>query len=287
MALMRIRSGKTVAAILAVALMVAALFAAPAAQAQTGRAYVAMGDSFPANPDIPDQLDGLLRGYCAQRDDAYPDRIGQQHFGGNYVNLACNGTTMAGGAGPSAIHNMNAAHARGEIGTATRLVTITIGAAEGWNPAFPGGRDFGFIDGANHVTPQRWTERMGGMINRINQIAPNARIMFVSYPEVGDNRGAICLANFGNEGSVHLPVPVPTNFEHYIRHINATAEAHQHLGYEFVNTARPGTGSCAPPERQWVRAVVDFPGAGDGIRMPVHPTALGDAGVADIVGSRL
>lgn len=287
MTTIRCGTKKMAAVIAAATMLVASLVAAPIAEAQTGRAYVAMGDSFPANPDIPEQLDGLVRGYCAQRDNAYPDRIGHQHFGGNYVNLACNGTTLNGKAGPGVIAKMNSAHARGEIGSATQLVTLTVGAAEGWNPATPSGRDFGFLDGGNYVTSERWTSRMAPVINRIKQIAPQARVMFVSYPEVGNNRGAICLANFGAQGSAHVPVPVPTNFEGYIDRINGTAAAHQHLGYEFVKTDRPGTGSCAPASKQWVRGIIDIPGAGDGMRMPVHPTAVGDAGVANIVMSRL
>lgn len=262
------------------------------AHAQTGRAYVAMGDSFPANPDIPEQLQGLITGECAQRSDAYPDLIGQESFGGSYVNLACNGTTLTGQAGPGIIHNMNMAHARGEIGPATQLVTITAGAAEGWNPATPRGRDFGFLDGANHVTPQSWANRMGPVVNRINEIAPNARIMFVGYPEVGDNRGGLCLLNVSagsgsGAGSSNLPVAVPTGFENFIDRINGMAASHQHLGYEYVATEQPGTGTCAHPSQQWVRAVIDIPGAGDGLRMPVHPTAIGDRGVADLVQARL
>ncbi|AGF73468.1 SGNH/GDSL hydrolase family protein [Corynebacterium halotolerans] len=274
------------AVIAAVAVLVTALFTAPAAQAQAGRAYVAMGDSFPANPAIPEQLDGFFRGYCSQRDDAYPDLVGRDYFGGDYVNLACNGNSLSGGAGPSLVSKMNAAHARGEIGPATRLVTITAGAAEGWNPATPRGRDFGIIDGADHVTPQRWVERMGPVIGRINQLAPNARIMFVSYPEIGDGNGNLCLATFSG-GSAHLPVPVPLNVERFIDTVNSTAAAHQHLGYEYVDTDRPGTGTCAPVGNQWVRSVFDIPGAGDGLRMPFHPTALGERAVADIVMSRL
>lgn len=267
----------------------------PQAHAQTGRAYVAMGDSFPANPDIPEQLQGLITGECAQRSDAYPDLIGWESYGGNYVNLACNGTTLTGQAGPGLIHNMNAAHARGEVGANTQLVTITAGAAEGWNPAVPGGRDFGFLDGANYVTPQSWTDRMGPVVNRINQIAPNARIMVVGYPEVGDGRGGLCLLNVSGgtgssgsgSGAGNLPVAVPTGFENFIDRINGMAASHQHLGYEYVDTAQPGTGTCAHPAQQWVRAVIDIPGAGDGIRMPVHPTAIGDRGVADLVKSRI
>lgn len=287
--------GRMIAAGAAAALMLAGVLAtpfAPEAHAQTGRAYVAMGDSFPANPDIPEQLQGLITGDCVQRSDAYPDLIGAEAYGGNYVNLACNGTTLTGAAGPGIIHNMNAAHARGEIGPATQLVTITAGAAEGWNPAAPGGRDFGFLDGANYVTPQSWTDRMGPVVDRIHEIAPNARVMVVGYPEVGNGQGAICLLNLSggmnsSSGPGNLPLAVPTPFEHYIDKINGLAASHQHLGYEYVNTDQPGTGSCAAPDNQWVRSIIDIPGAGDGIRMPVHPTAIGDRGVADIVQSRI
>lgn len=291
----RIAGRRVITAVVVAALTITGWLVAPVtpeAQAQTGRAYVAMGDSFPANPDIPEQLAGLVTGACEQRSDGYTDQIGWESFGGDYVNLACNGTSISGQAGPGLIHGMNAAHSRGEIGPATQLVTITAGAAEGWIPAVPGGRDFGFLDGVDYVTPQSWTERMGPVINRLNEIAPNARVMFVGYPEVGNDQGAICLLNIsgGTNSSVgdgNLPVAVPTNFEHFIDKINGMAASHEHLGYEYVDTVVPGTGTCAHPNDQWVRAIIDIPGAGDGFRMPVHPTALGDRGVAEAVQARL
>ncbi len=112
-----IRTARPMPALLAVLLLMVGP-GLPVTQAQPGRAHVGMGGSLPANPANPEQLEGYFRGYCSQRDDAYPDLVG---------------------------------------------------------------RDFGILNGAEHLTPQRWAERMGPVIERINQLAPTARIMFVSY----------------------------------------------------------------------------------------------------------
>lgn len=262
------------------------------AHAQTGSAYVAVGDSFVANPEIPLQIEGLINSECVRSPQGYPERVGRGVFGGNYANYSCNNATLTGVAGRGVIPALDTAHSRGDIGPATEVVTITAGGADDWNPALPGVADFGAFMGGDSVNNAAWARKMKPVISKIDQVAPNARIMVVGYPEVGNGHGAVCLANIsGGTGSgssdVNLPIPVPLRIEQFLDRVNAVAASNEHLGYEFISTDVPGTGSCAHPSDQWVRSVLDIPGAGDGLRMPVHPTALGERGVADIIASRI
>ena len=277
----------TTAAVAALAAVIMALsgISAPVAQAAGGRAYVGMGDSFAANPTVPQQIAAIGGPNCAQGTDSYVDRIGKQRFGGNYANIACNGVTLSGGAGPGLGYLADQAQRRGLIGPSTRLITITAGAAEGWNPARPNGRDFGLAGGAAFATQERWNERMGSNIRRIKRIAPNARIMFVSYPEVTQPNNFICTSSIALGNKESLDIGIPVGAGEMIHNVNRNAARGTFLGYEFVNTVRRDTGTCAHPNRQWVHALVDIPGEND--RMPFHPTGLGNQGMADIVKARI
>lgn len=274
-----------VAALAALMMFFSGIVNTPTASAAGGRAYVGMGDSFAANPTVPQQFAGFFNGGCGQGTDTYVDRIGRQRFGGNYANIACNGVTVSGHAGPGVAHLAEQAKRRGIIGPNTRLVTITVGAAEGWNPARLNGRDFGITGGGAFATQQRWNDRMGSAIRRIKRVAPNARIMVVGYPEVTRPDRLLCTSSIALGNKESLDVGVPSGIGEMMHNVNRIASRGTHLGYEYVNTVRPDTGTCAHPNRQWVHGILDIPGEND--RMPVHPTSRGNQGIANIVKARL
>lgn len=259
--------------------------------ATTARAYVAFGDSFAANPEIPLQMIGLLNRECVQSPQGYPERVGREAFEGDYANYTCNNATLSGTAGRGVIDMIHQAQANGDLGADTRLVTLGAGGADDWNPQLGGLPDFGAVFGGQNVTQAAWTARMTPVLEALRAAAPQARVMFIGYPEIDDGRGGVCVLNIsdgpGGSSDTNLPVAVPVRIGELLDTINRHAAGNEQLGYEFVDTDVPGTGTCADPSRQWVRAVVDLPGAGDGLRMPVHPSALGERGMADLIISRL
>lgn len=257
----------------------------------TPRAYVAFGDSFAANPEIPLQMAGLLSRECVRSPEGYPERVGREAFGGDYANYACNNATLAGVSGRGILEMVNYAQANGDIGPETELVTLGVSGADDWNPHLGGLPDFGAFYGADNATEDAWVARMIPVMDAIRTAAPNARVLFIGYPEVGNGRGGVCVVNISggiNSSSPgNLPLAVPVRIEELLDAINAHAAANEQLGYEYVSTDVAGTGTCAHPSTQWVRSIFDLPGAGDGLRMPIHPTALGERGIADIIKARL
>lgn len=286
--------GARVAAVVS-AMMLTTLTGGVSAEASpiagTSRAYVAFGDSFAANPQIPLQLTGLLNSECVRSNEGYPERVGRESFGGDYANYACNNATLAGVAGRGIITMVNQALVNGDIGPGTELVTLGVGGADDWNPHWGGLPDFGAVMGADNVTEDAWVSRMTPVMDAIRSAAPNARVLFIGYPEIGNGRGEVCVVNLssGINGSsaAHLPLAVPVRIEELLGTINTHAATTEHLGYEYVDTDVAGTGTCAHPSTQWVRSIIDIPGAGDGLRMPIHPTALGERAVADLINARL
>lgn len=255
----------------------------PAAQAAPGgRAYVGMGDSFAANPTIPQQVHGWVTDGCGKSNNAYPDRVGHQKFGGDFVNLACNGVSISGKAGPGLAWMADMAAGRGELGERTRVVTITAGGAEGWNLAVADRRDFGFIDGANYVNDDEWVRRMAPVVGTVKRHAPNATVYIVGYPETTGPGNQACIVNAAAGPDANIPLSVPVNMGILLNKLNGiAARTAGRLGVTYIDTFRPGTGLCAHPDRQWVHSIIDIPGEND--RMPFHPNSRGDQALADIV----
>lgn len=259
--------------------------------AGTARAYVAFGDSFAANPEIPMQMSGLLNRECRHSSQGYPERVGREVFKGDHASYTCNNATLSGVAGRGIIDLIHQAQANGDLGAETQLVTLGVGGADDWNSQLGGLPDFGAVFGGVNATEQAWTARMIPVLEVLRAAAPHARVLFIGYPEIDDGRGGVCVLNIsdgrGGSSDTNLPVAVPVRIGELMDTLNRHAANNEHLGYEFVDTDVPGTGTCADPSRQWVRSVVDIPGAGDGLRMPVHPSALGERGMADVIMSRL
>lgn len=260
-----------------------ALAAAPTASAAAGGVgYVAFGDSYSANPTVAEQLTGFTQpDRCGQGADAYPVRLGKK-LGMSYANASCNGVTINGMAGPGLGFTADRAAARGQLGDNTRLVTITVGGAEGWNLAMPDRRDFGVINGGDFLNYQEFVNRMRGPLNTIRHHAPNARILFVGYPAVGNDRGEVCLMNADvppELGTPNIAAPVPTNATGFVNKLdNIARDAAGELGYEYVETRRPGTGTCEPSGNRWVHGLID----NQIHQMMFHPSANGNEAIAQI-----
>lgn len=142
------------------------------------------------------------------------------------------------------------------------------------------------------VSAMMLTALTGGVAAEASPIAGTSRAYVAfGYPEIGNGRGGVCVVNLssGINGSsaAHLPLAVPVRIEELLGTINTHAATTEHLGDEYVDTDVAGTGTCAHPSTQWVRSIIDIPGAGDGLRMPIHPTALGERAVADLINARL
>lgn len=265
-----------------------ALAAAPTASAAPGGVgYVAFGDSYAANPTIGEQLAGFTQpDRCGQGADAYPVRLGNK-LGMSTANAACNGVSINGMAGPGLGFTADRAAARGQLGDNTRLVTITVGGAEGWNLALADRRDFGVTNGGDFLNYQEFVNRMRGPLNTIRHHAPNARILFVGYPAVGNDRGEVCLINADvppELGTPNIAAPVPTNATGFLNKLdNIARDAAGELGYEYVETRRAGTDTCAPTPNRWVHGVLDSQMQ----QMTFHPSDNGNEAIAQITADHV
>ena len=268
----------------AAALMSLSALATPAAQAAPGgAAYVGLGDSYAANPTVGEQLAGFATpDRCGQGADAYPIRLGKK-LGMSVANASCKGVSITGMAGPGLGFTADRAAARGQLGENTRLVTITVGGAEGWNLDMLTRRDFGVTNGGDFLNYGEFVGRMRGPLNTIRHHAPNARILFVGYPAVGNDQGEVCLANAdipAELGAPNVALPVPTAATGFLNKLNNIArDAAGELGYEYVETRQAGTGTCAPTSQRWVHGLFDI----QMHQMLFHPSALGNEMLAQRV----
>ncbi|MCS4489024.1 MULTISPECIES: SGNH/GDSL hydrolase family protein [unclassified Corynebacterium] len=242
----------------------------------TGAEYVALGDSFAANPSTTEHYEILNPNeFCRYGDISYPEALAR--YFNSFANFTCSGAVIRddyiGRPVKATMMTLlnNAAPSRA-LGPDTQIVTITIGGNESWN----GVRDYGLAGSTPLVTTDNYIIRIKESISRIKELAPQARILLVGYPEVvgPDNQG--CLISSDRFGfPIHLSIPVVGAYD-YVRALNhAMQEAAPLLGVEYVDvyTDSIGHGLCAPENQRYIKAIVDTP-ARDPM-LPLHPTELG------------
>ncbi|GGK57701.1 SGNH/GDSL hydrolase family protein [Nocardia camponoti] len=281
----------------ALSVTIATAHADPApAQAPAGKKLVVLGDSFSANNWDP----FTENVHCVRKDTSWPTQLTTLMKANNdVVDVSCSGASIDTGPGFTLALETRDADRAGGFGPATELVALQFGANDSWgeHPStlwnaltdcvldLIRGCDIeaaeqGRIPDFRGVTGERYAERMRNALTYIRFYAPNARVVIVGYPEVMEPGATkLCLNVFGPSPIVQ---PRAQALQAYLNSVDtAQREAAKLLGVEFFDAraATRGHGLCSA--EPWINGIID-PRA-DAIGLPFHPSARGDAAVAQAI----
>jgi lysophospholipase L1-like esterase len=264
---------------LALALLVAVpVFGQTSAVVPAGSRYVAMGSSFAAGPGVPFQQET-----CGRSDHNYPHLVAEA-LQLELVDVSCSGATTD--------HILHTPQGNEPLQIAavtadTALVTITIGGNDieytrstfacAGTPAADhcsANLDHTRIEELVSALPGK----LGAVVDAIRAIAPNATIVYVTYPRVFTEDAATCSElDMSAEDKTfmgRLGQQLEDNF------VNVSATKQTLIADSYVLAA--GHGTCAPVSERWVNGnTVVASGA------RYHPTAEGHAAMAALVQDAL
>jgi lysophospholipase L1-like esterase len=255
--------------------------------------YVALGDSYTAGLDIPDQT-GATAG-CGQSSSSYPFLVARS-LRLKLTDMSCSSATIA---------SLTAAEPTGDgtnpaqlsaLSAGTALVTLGIGGNDvGWGgvitrcaemdlvPALASGesasesapcRDY-YTAGGTNVLAQRIQTvagQLGQALSQISDRAPRARVYVVGYPDLLPPAGGGCADALGiTEGDIAFLNSEELRLNAMLRQVAQAAGD----GYIDTYTASEGHDACAGPGSRWIEPLIpDAPAA------PLHPNAVGEQGMA-------
>lgn len=262
--------------------------------------YVAMGDSYTAGPEIPDQA-GTPAG-CRRSNHNYPALVAQslQIDAADFQDVSCSGATIADlAAAQSTTDGVNPAQLSALSGE-TRLVTLGIGGndidfsalikrcvmsgvlyyATGIGRYFQQDtscRGQYVAGGADEVRQKTEAagERLAETLSEIKRRAPRARVYVVGYPAI--------LPATGNTCERDLPL-TPLDMAYLLekqQDLNATLrERARAAGAAYVDTYAPSVGhdACSGESTRWIEPLRPQAAAAS-----VHPNERGERGMADAV----
>jgi lysophospholipase L1-like esterase len=279
-----------------VAVVVPVALAAPAAAnpgQAPGQRYVALGDSYAAGPLVPVPT-GEPAG-CLRSTRNYPSVVAERLDVAEFRDVSCSGATTENITGPQSVALGENPPQLDGLSSDTELVTISIG-----------GNDIGFIDivtecaqrsplqpagsackdhytaGGSDELAQRIDEaapQVAAVLAAIDERSPDARVLLVGYPAILPDEGPGCFP----------VVPYSPGDVAYLRGVEKAlnamlADQAAAAGVEFVDTYTPSIGHdvCQLPGTKWIEGLVPTAPAA-----PVHPNALGMAGMGAVVADVL
>lgn len=271
---------------MASALTVLVVFALnPTARAQetNPRTYVALGDSFTAGPQIPDQVADPPG--CGRSTGNYPSIVAAHLDYAEFVDVSCSGAGTKALTGPQTVAGGVTPPQLDAVTAGVDLVTLGIG-----------GNDIGFSQlaiecvalvplgspcqnrfisqGSDEISARiaRTAPELSSVLHEIRRRAPAAAIVVVGYPSIFPEAYVGCWPL----------MPYAPSDVHYLK--NKNRELNEMLerqavagGATFVDLAAPSLGkdACGLPGQRWVEPAIPLaPGT------PVHPNAAGMHGIA-------
>lgn len=243
---------------------------------------VAFGDSYTANagkagPRGLEPGQSLIVTNCATDNENWPKIVGRES-GKTVGDWSCNGT----GGAPivQMLAYLEAAIMYGDIGPGTEEVVLMYGGLDvtQWADAALGA--------VNIPVPPVSAYRLlvNHVKNRVNQVAPGARVTFTSYqafaePASEGNGENVCFVNLPNNTILRLPTPGSDFIQESFR--NNLRDAALAAGANFIDVYEQSKShsTCAPEGERWVAGVQD-PKMGP---MVNHPTVQGQYGMAKII----
>ena len=266
-------------------------FAAPAAAEPDEQvdSYVALGDSYAAGPLIPVQT-GQPVG-CLRSSRNYPSVVAETIGVAEFRDVSCSAATTEHLTGPQNVPLGVNPPQVDALTADTDLVTVSIGGNDiGFgeivsecarrSPLQPTGSacEDHYTAGGSDQLAQRIEEaapQVAAALAAIEERAPDARVLLVGYPAILPDEGPGCFP----------VVPFSPGDVAYLRQVekdlNAMlADQASGAGVDYVDTYTPSIGhdACQPPGTKWVEGLVPTAPAA-----PVHPNALGMAGIGAVV----
>ncbi|MET7478385.1 SGNH/GDSL hydrolase family protein [Streptomyces sp. NPDC005648] len=261
--------------------------------------YVALGDSYTAGPEIPDQ-NGRPAG-CDRSDRNYPSLVarGLKLKAADFRDVSCSGATIGDLFSAQGTDDGANGAQLSALSDRTRLVTLGIG-----------GNDIGFASTVKQCVGQgvvhyalgggKWAddapcreryvaggtdevrekiraadERLARALNEVRHRAPEARVYVVGYPAILPAGGSGCGRSMGlAPGDVAYLHEKEQQLNTMLR---TRAEA---AGAGYVDTYAPSVGrdACSARDTRWVEPLVPLAPAAS-----VHPNERGERGMAEAV----
>ena len=268
--------------------LVAVLASSVAASANTPRNYVALGDSYTADPGVSGLASGISP-LCLQSSADYPHQVGTARALST-TDVSCSGATSSDMTGSQ---YLGVAPQFDALSSATNVVTVGIGGND--NNLFIGalvscgitdlpdflniGAPCQFLFGntfANAVASDAST--IGGVIQGIHARAPGATVFVIGYPDI-----------LPQSGNCYPKIPLTSGDTTYLngveKDLNAmlrTEASANNATFVDTYTSSIGHDACKSGSTQWVNAIVATSGG-----ISVHPTPNGVANTARLVESAL
>jgi len=269
--------------------------ATPTSEVPQG-SYVALGDSYTAGPDIPDQT-GTTAG-CDQSTSSYPYLVAQS-LRLQLTDMSCSGATIADLSAPQLTGDGTNPAQLSPLAAATRLVTLGIGGNDiGWSAIItrcteldlipvliPGEtaadstpcQDYYTSGGTDQIRQkiQAAAGQLAGALTQVRHRAPHARVYVVGYPDLLPAAGGTCGHTLG---ITHGDVAFLNDEELQLN--SALRQDAQDAGATYVDTYTPSVGhdACSDPDSRWLEPLLPASPAA-----PLHPDAAGEQGMADAV----
>ncbi|MTK43696.1 SGNH/GDSL hydrolase family protein [Nocardia seriolae] len=215
---------------------------------------------------------------------------------------SCPGASIDSGPGWTMAQQAQRADREGAFGPNTKLVTLQFGMNDKWGKSDqtlwnslrpcvfnlalgcdPEAVDEGRIPDFNGVSGALMAKRMSNAVTYIKYYAPNARIVFVGYPELfTPGSSTVCLSVLGVAPFIN---PRGRAVVEYLDRIDvAQREAAQLLGIDFLDARALTAGHGLCSSQPWLNGIADPRADLDGL--PFHPASQGDAVVANAIYDR-
>ena len=260
-----------------------------------GGVYVALGDSYTSAPLVPNQHGDPID--CGRSDHNYPSLVTTAFGFATFVDVSCGSAETKhmtepqtglplGGTNPPQFNALRADAAVVTVGIGGNdagLVGVAqtcaqLGATDPMgtscrNRWAPGGND----EVAARIEATK--PKIAAVLQGIHQRAPNARVAIVGYPDVLPKNGESCWP------MVPLSPDDIRYIDEKIVQINAMIAGQAAANNaDFVDTYTPSIGHdvCQLPGTKWIEGLVPTAPAA-----PVHPNALGMAGMGAVVADAL
>ncbi len=277
-------------AALATGAVAAAAAPAGAAPAAGGIVYAALGDSYSAGPLILPQTDPLT---CVRSGNNYPGLLAAALHVTTFRDVTCSSATTANFAAPQAgAISGTAAPQYDAVTPDTTLVTVGIG-----------GNDIGLVslaEGCINVAPppigtscaakytaggvdqysqkiKAFAKTYGRVIRKIHSLAPDAKILMVSYPTAIRTGGCFPVQPILAQDATYIQAKID-ELNSAMRYQAGAYGA----TYINIRTSSIGHDSCAVPGKRWLEGLVPLSDA-----FPLHPNVLEMQNTEQIIAASL
>jgi hypothetical protein len=282
--------GTTLAiALLLVSAATALATAAPAAAAIGP--YVSLGDSYTAAPLVPSPTGNPI--LCGRSTNNYPSDVANALAPTTFTDVSCSSATTADMTQPQNLYNLQTNPPQFDaLNASDALVTVGIGGNDAGligvaeecarlDATSPNGtpcKDHYTAGGSdpNVAAINATGPKVANVIAGIHNLAPNASVRIVGYPDGLPTDGSDCWPLVPITAG---DIKYFNGLEQRLNHVIAADAANDPniTRARFVNTWKSSIGhdACKPPGVAWVNGIVP-----NSVAFPLHPNQMGEANMA-------